>query len=120
MFDQQPIEATSLLLAAETALAATGERRYAKVMDRAYGWFLGANDVGVAVADPARGASFDGLTPTGVTTNQGAESTLMWLTALEQHRAHREPVVEAPAAPSAPAEPDAPVETDRPLVASAR
>ena len=56
-------------------------------MERAYGWFLGANDLGLAVADPARGASFDGLTPTGVNTNQGAESTLMWLTALEHIRA---------------------------------
>ena len=116
-FDQQPIEATSLLLAAESALAATGERRYATVMDRSYAWFLGANDLDVAVADPARGASFDGLTPTGVNTNQGAESTLMWLTALEHIRAHRAPVVEAT---TEPAEADAPVETERPLVASSR
>jgi hypothetical protein len=119
-FDQQPIEATSLLLAAEAALAATGAPRYAKVMDRAYGWFLGANDVGVAVADPARGAGYDGLTPIGINTNQGAESTLMWLTALEHIRVHRDPAVEAPAAPASPVETDAPVETDRPLVASAR
>ena len=95
MFDQQPIEATSLLLAAETALAATGDPRYGEVMDRAYAWFLGANDLGIAIADPARGASFDGLTPTGANTNQGAESTLMWLTALEHIRAVREPGVEA-------------------------
>ena len=117
MFDQQPIEATSLLLAAETALATTGDERYGEVMDRAYAWFLGANDLGIAIADPVRGASFDGLTPTGVNTNQGAESTLMWLTALEHIRARREPGVEVTAEPAAPA---APVETERPLVASSR
>ncbi|MGO9181023.1 MAG: hypothetical protein ACLQHS_17445, partial [Candidatus Limnocylindrales bacterium] len=41
----------------------------------------------VAVADPARGACHDGLTPDGVNANQGAESTLMWLTAVERMRA---------------------------------
>ena len=30
-------------------------------MERCYAWFLGGNDVGVPVADPARGAGFDGL-----------------------------------------------------------
>jgi hypothetical protein len=88
-FDQQPIEATSLLLAAESAYQATGEPRYRAAIERAYGWFLGANDVGVDVADPTRGAGYDGLTPDGVNTNQGAESTLMWLVALEHVRAMR-------------------------------
>jgi len=88
-FDQQPIEATSLMLAAEAAYGATGDPRYRTMMDRAYGWFLGRNDLGIRVADPARGASYDGLTPRGVNLNQGAESTLMWLTALEHLRAIR-------------------------------
>jgi len=88
-FDQQPIEATSLLLAAESAYSATGDPRYRTVMERAYGWFLGQNDVGVKVADPDRGASYDGLTAGGVNQNQGAESTLMWLMALEHIRAIR-------------------------------
>lgn len=85
-FDQQPIEATALLLAAESAYEVTGETRYRAAMERSYGWFLGANDVGVAVADPVSGGGFDGLTPDGVNTNQGAESTLMWLIALERIR----------------------------------
>ena len=118
-FDQQPIEATSLLLAAEAALAATGDRRYADAMEQAYGWFLGANDLGLAVADPAQGASFDGLTPTGVNTNQGAESTLMWLTALEHIReARRVPAAEVAVEPST--DDDASVEAKRPLVEAAR
>jgi hypothetical protein len=88
-FDQQPIEATSMLLAAEAGHAVTGDARYVAVMERSYAWFLGANDVGVSLADPARGACRDGLTPAGVNENEGAESTLMWLTALEHMRAMR-------------------------------
>jgi hypothetical protein len=88
-FDQQPIEATALLLAAEAAHAATGDPRYLAAMEQAYGWFLGANDLRRRIADPARGAGRDGLTATGVNANEGAESTLMWLMAAEHIRAAR-------------------------------
>jgi hypothetical protein len=88
-FDQQPIEATALLLAADAALAVTGDPRYRAAMEQAYGWFLGRNDIGVQLADPLRGACRDGLTPSGANANEGAESTLMWLTALERIRALR-------------------------------
>ena len=59
-------------------------------MERSYAWFLGANDLGLYVADPARGACCDGLEETGVNRNEGAESTLMWLTAAEHIRALRD------------------------------
>jgi hypothetical protein len=95
-FDQQPIEATAILLAAEAALAVTAKPRYQVAMERAYAWFLSANDLRLRVADPMRGACSDGLTATGVNTNEGAESTLMWLLALEHIRALRA----ATAAPS--------------------
>lgn len=88
-FDQQPIEATALLLAAESAYQVTGYDRHQVAMERAYAWFLGKNDLGVDVADPKRGAGYDALTPQGVNTNQGAESTLMWLIAVEHIRAAR-------------------------------
>jgi hypothetical protein len=85
-FDQQPIEATALLLAAEAAFDESGDERYRTALERCYAWFLGRNDVGMRVADPARGAGFDGLEPDRVNQNQGAESTLMWLVALEHTR----------------------------------
>jgi hypothetical protein len=88
-FDQQPIEATSLLLAAEAALEATGDSSFRDLMELAYAWFLGRNDLDLSVAHPARGASSDGLTPSGLNTNEGAESTLMWLMAAEHVRALR-------------------------------
>ena len=112
-FDQQPIEATALLLAAESAFEVTGHERYRAAMERAYAWFLGGNDLGLDVADPVHGAGFDGLTPGGVNTNQGAESTLMWLIALEHVRAIREGGRSAVAA-----EPERP--SERPLAAAAR
>lgn len=94
-YDQQPIEVTALLLAAQAALTATGDARYEATMERCYAWFLGRNDGHVAVAIPERGACHDGLTPTGPNLNQGAESTLMWLIAVEGIRSARA----APATP---------------------
>ena len=88
-YDQQPMEATALLLAAEAALEVTGDTRHRITMEWAYAWYLGRNDVRVPVALPDRGACQDGLTPAGANTNQGAESTLMWLQALERIRAVR-------------------------------
>ncbi len=106
-FDQQPIEATSLLLASEAAFTATGKPCYRDTMERAYAWFLGENDLKVRIASPLRGASGDGLTPTGRNTNEGAESTLLWLMAAEHIRASRaleaaaaSPAVALPAAPA--------------------
>jgi hypothetical protein len=110
-FDQQPIEATSLLVAAEEAFAATADPRWLDTIERAYGWFLGENDLAAAVAIPETGACHDGLTPHGVNANQGAESTLMWLTALEHVRAVRARVarsITAPATPPAPPTPPIP------------
>ena len=88
-FDQQPIEATALLLAAEVAWKSTREEKYRDAAEAAYAWFLGGNDLGVSIADPQEGGCHDGLTPLGVNGNQGAESTLMWLTALEHMRGIR-------------------------------
>jgi hypothetical protein len=88
-YDQQPIEATALLLAAEAAFEVARKERHRDIMEWAYGWFLGRNDRGIQLAVPGEGACNDGLTPTGANTNQGAESTLMWLTALEHIRVLR-------------------------------
>jgi len=88
-FDQQPIEAATMVSAARDAYRATGRNRYLRAAESAYGWFLGDNDLGVPLALPASGGCQDGLTPSGPNENQGGESTLMWLTALEQIRGLR-------------------------------
>jgi hypothetical protein len=95
-FDQQPIEAGSVVKAAESAFEVTGDRRYVEAAERAYAWFLGANRLGLTIADPARGGCRDGLGADGVNPNQGAESTLSWLTALETIRRIRRLPVNRP------------------------
>jgi glycosyltransferase involved in cell wall biosynthesis len=89
-FGQQPIEALSILTAANAAWQLTGEERWIAAMDEAFGWFLGRNDLEAPLAIPPIGACRDGLDEWGVSDNCGAESTLAWLTAVEVVRgAHR-------------------------------
>ncbi|MEG3164633.1 glycosyltransferase family 4 protein [Sphingomonas sp. PB2P19] len=75
-FDQQPLEAQATVDACAAAFEATGDRRWAQEAERAYGWFLGANDLDLPLASVADGGCFDGLMPTGLNRNQGAESIL--------------------------------------------
>lgn len=88
-YGQQPIEATATILAASAAYTATDDPAYLRAAEAAYAWFLGENEGGVAIAVPATGGCHDGLEEDGVNENQGAESTLMWLTAVETIRAMR-------------------------------
>ena len=86
---QQPLDAWALVEATLAAHRLTGEARWRREARRAHRWFLGANDMGAPVADPATGACRDGIDPQGVSANRGAESTLAWLhaeLAMERHR----------------------------------
>ena len=83
-FDQQPIEAQATVAASLTAYRLTGEERWHKEAHRAFEWFLGRNDLGLALYDPRSGGCYDGLQPDRVNENLGAESTLaFWLSWLE-------------------------------------
>lgn len=53
---------------------------------RAVAWFVGDNDVGVDLYDARTGATFDGLERDGVNRNQGAESTIAGVTAMQVGR----------------------------------
>lgn len=101
-FDQQPISTTSLLLASGAAYEVTGNPAYRDVMEAAYGWFLGRNDVHETIAEPASGACRDGIGPAGASRNRGAESTLMWQMAAERIRSLRAAQEPIPALSSAP------------------
>ena len=81
-FDQQPIEAQSMVEACAEALRATGDERWLKEARRCFHWFLGRNDLGLSLYDPATGGCRDGLHPDRANQNQGAESTLAWLLSL--------------------------------------
>ena len=75
LFDQQPLEACATIDACAGAYAATGDGRWIAEAERAFDWYLGANDAGVSLI-PAPGECFDGLTWAGANQNQGAESVL--------------------------------------------
>lgn len=75
-WDQQPIEPSAIADACLHALNVTRDPRWARQVLRAWEWFTGANDVGVAMIDPESGAGYDGLHLGGHSDNCGAESTL--------------------------------------------
>ena len=80
-FDQQPIEAGSMVSACLEAHRMTGDECWYQEAQRAFEWFLGRNDLGLPLYDPTTGGCRDGLHPDRVNRNQGAESTLAFLLA---------------------------------------
>ncbi|MGV3480905.1 MAG: glycosyltransferase [Sphingobium sp.] len=75
-FDQQPLEAQATIDACAAAVAVSGDARWVDAAQRAYRWFLGANDLDMPLASQGDGGCYDGLMPTGLNRNQGAESIL--------------------------------------------
>jgi hypothetical protein len=85
-FDQQPVEAQTMVCACLEAYRNTGDKRWRKEARRAFEWFLGRNDLSLSVYDPTTGGCRDGLHPDRPNENQGAESTLAFLQALLELR----------------------------------
>lgn len=79
LYDQQPVEASTMAAAALAALELRGDEKYMAIFLRAHRWFRGQNSLELPLADDECGACFDGLEPAGVNRNQGAESTLAYL-----------------------------------------
>lgn len=95
-FDQQPVEAQGMVSACLAAFHATGDPSWWRESRRAFGWFLGRNDLGAVLHDPSSGGCRDGLHDSRANENQGAESTLAFqlalaeMTAAEHALAHPE------------------------------
>jgi hypothetical protein len=85
-FDQQPIEAGGAVSACLEAYRLTGDDRWRHQAWSAFNWFLGDNDLQIALYDPSTGGCRDGLHPERVNENQGAESTLAFLMAQVEMR----------------------------------
>lgn len=81
-YDQQPVEALSIMEACDQAYEVTNDERWRDDLERAFSWFLGKNDLNESLYDFRNGGCYDGLQRGGVNMNQGAESTLTWLAAL--------------------------------------
>ena len=66
------------------AYLATGEYRWIIAMDWSFNWFFGNNSAHQVLYDFSSGGCYDGLEPGGVNRNQGGESTVSMLMALQQ------------------------------------
>jgi glycosyltransferase involved in cell wall biosynthesis len=88
-FDQQPLEAWATVDACDAAFEATGSGRWVRLARNAYRWFLGKNDCATALGNVETGECFDGLMPTGVNRNCGAESILAFHHATLTIQRHR-------------------------------
>jgi hypothetical protein len=85
-FDQQPVEAQTMISACLAAQAGTGESKWGRQAHLAFEWFLGRNDLSLSLYDPATGGCRDGLHSDRLNQNEGAESTLAFLLALLEIR----------------------------------
>ncbi|HEX3599269.1 MAG TPA: glycosyltransferase family 4 protein, partial [Lacipirellulaceae bacterium] len=83
-FDQQPLEAHSMVSAAIEAYRATNDPFWMNEARMAFEWFTGRNDLGIPVCEASSGACCDGLHADRANLNQGAESTLAYLQALAE------------------------------------
>jgi glycosyltransferase involved in cell wall biosynthesis len=87
LFDQQPIEAQATISACIEAYQATDDPAWIVEARRVFEWFLGRNDLGLALYDPGTGGCRDGLHMDRLSQNEGAESTLAFLLSLAEMQA---------------------------------
>jgi glycosyltransferase involved in cell wall biosynthesis len=86
-FDQQPLEATATIAACLAAWRAGGDPMWRAHAVRAFGWFLGNNDLSTSLVDLETGSCRDGLHPGRANENRGGESVVSYLLGLAQIRA---------------------------------
>ncbi len=81
-YDQQPLEAAAMIGASIEAYECTQREEWVQLASTCFNWYLGKNDQQTQLYDHASGGCRDGLTRDGVNENQGAESTLSYLSSL--------------------------------------
>ncbi len=81
LFDQQPVEASSMVQTYLTAYKITGKKKYYDKAILSFNWFLGRNHLGQMVYNENNGGCYDGVSHESVNLNQGAESTICYLIA---------------------------------------
>jgi glycosyltransferase involved in cell wall biosynthesis len=85
-FDQQPVEATATIAACLAAWRADGDAEWKSMAANVFAWFLGSNDLSVALVDPESGSCRDGLHPDRANENRGGESVVCYLLGLAEIR----------------------------------
>ncbi|WP_331000443.1 glycosyltransferase family 4 protein [Pectinatus frisingensis] len=81
IYDEQPVEACSTLLACVKAYKITHEPIYLQRAHNCYQWYLGKNIAGRSTIDTHSGGCIDGITSTGLNKNEGSESLIAWILA---------------------------------------
>ncbi|MFC1494190.1 glycosyltransferase family 4 protein [Thermodesulfobacteriota bacterium] len=81
-FDQQPVESNAMIEACVEAFNITGDKMWIDSASMCFNWFIGNNDLNMALYDAKTGGCRDGLMADGVNQNEGAESTIAWLLSL--------------------------------------
>ncbi|QQL48504.1 glycosyltransferase family 4 protein [Mucilaginibacter ginkgonis] len=79
IYDQQAIETMAMVLMHFQAYEIFREPEYIEKMFLSYKWFLGENSLRAPLYDYETKGGCDGLQPSGINRNQGAESTLAYL-----------------------------------------
>lgn len=79
VFDQQAIETMAMVLMHFKAYTIFRKPQFIEKMFLCYKWFLGENTLRAPLYDHETKGCCDGLLPTGINRNQGAESTLAYL-----------------------------------------
>jgi len=85
-FDQQPVEACSMVSACLDAHRLTHDACWAERAHCAFNWYLGQNQLHQSLYEARTGGCRDGLHSDRTNENQGAESTLSFLLALVEMR----------------------------------
>jgi hypothetical protein len=83
---QRPAEVAALADACVRAATVTADDTWLTGVRMCIAWFLGDNDAKVPLLDERTGGCSDGLTDTGRSRNQGAESTLAMIAVLQHGR----------------------------------
>lgn len=91
-YDQQPLETAAMADACARAWDLTGDNKWRDGVLSAARWLVGGNDGKTILYDFETGGCCDGLTDGGPNLNQGAESTLSALSALQQARTVAQPL----------------------------
>lgn len=80
-YDQQPVDAAKMVLAATALHQATHDQYYLKTALEWMSWYNGNNIQKVSVKSDLTNGIYDAVTPGGVNKNQGAESIVTYLLA---------------------------------------
>ncbi len=73
-YDQQPEDPASMIMALSCAYRYTHNQEYKNLVHKCFSWFLGNNSLNIPLYDEKTGGCYDGLHPSRVNLNQGAES----------------------------------------------